>query len=432
MTNRINRRQFVSQAAASATALTLAPGFINNTVAALAGEGAPRTGPLDNRILLILQLDGGNDGLNTLVPYGDDEYYRARPQVAIKPDRVLKLNERLGLHPELVELKQMYDEGSLALVQNVGYPNPNRSHFTSTEIWQQAVVFDPTKPRDVLDGWVGRYFEQQCANVVSPALGLQVGDRATLAFASRTPRGVTIANPAILEWRKHERGLQGVHRGAQKVKVSDGDDFAYVRQMGHSTLTLADRIRAARQTKSRVEYPPYQLSQSLRLIGQLIAAGLPTRVYYTALTGFDTHVTQDFRHGGLMQELSQALSLFARDMKAAGQWDRILVMTFSEFGRRLKENGSLGTDHGAASMMFLAGGSVVPGLHGVAPDLHDLDDGDIKQKIDFREVYAAVLQDWFGVSETKPILLGNYQPLPVIRTVSGRQAGERAVTGGKR
>ncbi len=207
MTSRINRRQFVSQAAVGATALSLAPGFLTNTIAALAGESAAPKGQLkglsDNHILLVLQLDGGNDGLNTLVPYGDDEYYRARPKVAIKPEKVLKLNEHLGLHPELVELKQMYDEGSLALIQNVGYPNPNRSHFTSTEIWQQATWFDPTQPRDVLDGWLGRYFATNCTQVDSPALGLQVGDRSTLAFASRTPRGVTIANPTILEWRKH-------------------------------------------------------------------------------------------------------------------------------------------------------------------------------------------------------------------------------------
>ncbi len=356
------------------------------------------------------------------MPYGDDEYYRARPKVAIKPDKVLKLNEHLGLHPELVELKQMYDEGQLALVQNVGYPNPNRSHFTSTEIWQQSTVFDPTQPRDVLDGWVGRYFEQQCVNVTSPALGMQIGDRSTLAFASRTPRGVTIANPTIMEWRKHERGLQGVHR----VRSKTNDDFAYVQQMGHSTLTLAERIRAARQVKSRVEYAPYQLSQSLKLVGQLIAADLPTRVYYTSITGFDTHVTQDFRHGGLMQEVSQAVSTFARDMKAAGHWDRIVVMTFSEFGRRLKENASLGTDHGAANMMFVAGGAVTPGLHGVAPDLKDLDDGDIKQKIDFREVYAGVLRDWFSVRDTKPILLGDYRPLPVIKTAEKQQARKQA------
>ena len=410
MTNRINRRQFVSQAAASATALSLAPGFITNTMTALAGQGKAAG---DNPILLILQLDGGNDGLNTLVPYGDDAYYRARPNVAIKPDKVLKLNEHLGLHPELVELKRMYDEGQLALIQNVGYPNPNRSHFTSTEIWQQSTVFDPTQPRDVLDGWIGRYFEQQCANVVSPALGMQIGERSTLAFASRTPRGVTIANPTIMEWRKHERGLRSVHKA--KANAAANDDFAYVQQLGQSTLTLADRIRAARQAKSRVEYAPYQLSQSLKLVGQLIAAELPTRVYYTSITGFDTHVTQDFRHGGLMQEVSQAVSTFARDMKAAGHWDRIVVMTFSEFGRRLKENASLGTDHGAANMMFVAGGAVTPGLHGVAPDLKDLDDGDIKQKIDFREVYAGVLRDWFGVRDTKPILLGNYQPLPIIK-----------------
>lgn len=421
MTSRINRRQFVSQAAVSATTLALAPGFLTNTVAALAGDArrdiAPIPGLRDNRILIIIQLDGGNDGLNTVIPYGDDAYYQARPKVAIAPKRVIKLNDHMGLHPELVEMKQLYDEGSLAIVQNVGYPNPNRSHFTSTEIWNQATWFDPTQPRPVLDGWIGRYFETNCAAVESPALGLQVGDRTTLAFASRNQRGVTIANPGIMEWQKHERGLKGVNRvnNASRAKTKGDDDFDYVQQMGQQTLTLAERIRAARQVNSRVEYAPYQLSQSLRLVGQMIAAELPTRVYYVSITGFDTHVGQEGRHGGLLQELSQAVSTFARDMKAAGHWDRTLMMTFSEFGRRVKENASLGADHGVANSMFVAGGSVAPGLHGVNPDLKDLDDGDIKQKIDFREVYAGVLQDWFGVRDTKPILLGDYRPLPIIR-----------------
>lgn len=374
----------------------------------------PLPAPENHRILILIQLDGGNDGLNTVIPYGDARYYQARPHLGIAPEHVLQLDDAMGLHPELVELHQLYQEGSLAILQNVGYPRPNRSHFASMDIWHKAVWCDPTQPVEVFDGWLGRYFAQACAHIESPALGLQIGDRTALAFASDQPRCVTIANPAILAWPEYAEALTNVQNGSLD-STTPQDPFLYVQQIAQQTLTLAERLRAARQAPSRAAYAPFQLSQALRLIGQMIAADMPTRIYYTSMSGFDTHVGQAGMHAGLLQELSQAIGAFALDMQAAGHWERTLLLTVSEFGRRVQENTSRGTDHGAASIMFAAGGAVVPGLHGIPPDLDALEDGDLQAKIDFRSVYAAVLQDWLH-THPQPILLGEYAPFPFLAT----------------
>lgn len=418
MTNRkkskpiiMNRRRFVS----AAGAVAMVPGMLGHAVTAFGATGLgtikPIQGLQDNRVLVVVQLEGGNDGLNTVIPYGDDAYYRQRPNIALAAEQLHKLDERMALHPELVELKRLYDDGHLAIVQNVGYPEQNRSHFTSTDIWNKAAWFDPTQPAEVLDGWLGRYFARCCARVESSMLGLQVGSRATPAFASDAPRAVAIENPAIMEWPEYQAGL----RSLQHATATGGtDDFDYVRHISRQTLSLAERIQAAQQIQPRTEYPPFHLCQSLRLIGQMIAAQLPTRVFFVSISGFDTHNDQQRRQRGLLQEVSQAIGAFARDMQTAGQWERILVMTYSEFGRRVAENGTLGTDHGAASMMFAAGGAVTPGLHGEHPDLGTLEGDDLPFKIDFRSVYAGVLKHWFGV-EPEPVLLGRFDALPIVR-----------------
>ncbi|MCY3845554.1 MAG: DUF1501 domain-containing protein [Acidobacteria bacterium] len=413
MTQRIPRRRFLRDTAAGVTAFLGAPWLGRMTLSAQPGVVPAIPGLADNHVLVIIQLDGGNDGLNTVVPYGDDIYYQRRPHIAIPAGAVHQLDEHMGLHPELVELGQLYDAGQLAIVQNVGYPDQNRSHFTSSDIWSKAAWFDPTEPAEVLDGWVGRYFERYCDDVVSPMLGLRIGRRATLAFASASPRSVTIENPAIMEWTGYDTELRGL-QGRSASVANANDPLERIRQLGRQTVSLADRIHAAQRIASRADYPPFRLSQSLRLIGQMIVAGLPTRVFYVSITGFDTHVEQLRGQRGILQELSQAVGAFARDMRAAGQWDRTLVMTVSEFGRRVAENGTLGTDHGSASAMFLAGGSVVPGFHGGIPDLGDLDDGDVRHRLDFRAVYASVLRQWFGV-DPDPVLFGHFEPVELLR-----------------
>lgn len=408
----MTRRRFLATGAAAAGTVSLTGGLLTNTVTALAAEG----GALDHdRVLVVIQLEGGNDGLNTVIPYADDAYFRVRPNIALAPGAVLALNDHVGLHPEMLELRALYHEGGLAVLQNVGYPRQNRSHFTSTDIWNKAAWFDPTAPAEVLDGWLGRYFAHYCADVESPLLGLQIGSRSTLAFASANPRGVTIENPEILAWQPFEDDLRSLEERARGAVAATADNFDYVRRLSGQTLDLAQRVHAARAADSRTEYAPFDLSQSLRLVGQMIAAQLPTRVFFVTLTGFDTHIDQNFRHRAILQELSQAIGAFAKDMKAAGHWDRTTVMTYSEFGRRVAENGTKGTDHGAASVMFVAGGAVAPGVHGTLPNLAALEDGDLAFDVDFRSVYAAVLQDWFGV-DPAPVLFERFDPAPVLRT----------------
>ena len=404
----MTRRHFVASTAIGAAAANA--GLLGPFVRAIAADDDAAA---SGRVLIVLQLDGGNDGLNTVVPWGDDTYYKLRPTLGIAPNDVLRLDEHTGLHPELVELRDLYDQGSLAIVQNVGYPRQNRSHFTSTDIWNKGVWFDPTVPADVLDGWLGRYFDAYCASDDSPMLGLQIGSRSTLAFAHARPRGVTIENPQIMSWQPWEQDLQALHSHIDE-RAAPRSDFEYVQRVSRQTLSLADRIQGARSAPSRAEYAPFHLSQSLRMIGQMIAAELPTRVFFVTISGFDTHDEQQRRHRGPLQELSQALGAFAQDMRAAGHWERVAVMTYSEFGRLAAENGTGGTDHGSASLMLLAGGSLEGGLFGGVPDLTGLDDGGVPYRIDFRSVYAGVLQDWFGVDPT-PVLLDDFEPIEVLK-----------------
>lgn len=411
MVIRIGRRQFLRQAA-SLTALTATvPAFVDKTAAAFAGKGTPIPGLNDDRVLVVVQLAGGNDGLNTLVPHSDDAYYKARPKLAVDAKKILKIDDHLGFHPELAELKAMLDDGDLAVVQNVGYPNPDRSHFRSSEIWETGSPAGEAWST----GWLGRYFDSECAGARSPVLGLQLGERPAQSFASPHPRSVTLANPAILDLPSKGIVGHGLKR-LNEVAPTAIEALDFVQRTANDTLSLSGRLKDAMSaTNSAVTYPPFEFSQSLKTVAQLIAAELPTRVYYVTLTGFDTHASQFNRHAALLQELSQGLATFHRDLKARGHLDRTLVMTFSEFGRRVAENKSAGTDHGTANLMFLTGGGIAPGLHGSRPDLSSLDDsGDLTHKIDFRSVYATILDQWFGADPSK-ILEGQFDSTPVLR-----------------
>lgn len=408
---RMGRRQFLRQAASLTALTTTVPGFVDKTAAAFGTKFAPIPGLNDDRVLVVVQLAGGNDGLNTLIPHGDDAYYKARPKLAVEAKKVLKIDDHLGFHPELVELKGMLDDGELAVVQNVGYPNPDRSHFRSSEIWETA----SPAGQAWTTGWLGRYFDSECAGAQSPILGLQLGERPAQSFASPRPRSVTLANPAILDLPT--KGIVGHSlKQINEVESTGIEALDFVQRTANQTLTLAKQLKEATSASSTsVTYAPFAFSQSLKTVAQLIAAEVPTRIYYVTLTGFDTHATQFNRHSALLQELSQSLSTFHRDLKASGHLDRTLVMTFSEFGRRVAENKSAGTDHGTANLMFLTGGGIAPGLHGGRPDLNQLDDsGDLNYKVDFRSIYATILDQWFG-ADSRKILEGRFEPAPVLR-----------------
>src|SRR6201982_3298764 len=364
------RRKFLRTSMLGAAATWTLPVFLEKTFFALDALAAdaltqPVTGK-DGTILVVLQMAGGNDGLNMIVPFADDAYHRARPRLSLPADQILKIDNYVGLNPKLAGLKSLYDEGDVAIVEGVGYPNPNRSHFRSTEIWQTASDAD----RTLNEGWLGRYFDNCCGGA----------DTSVCA-----PSGEESVAPP-----------DGASVGAINGKTkSDLSTLDFLQRTALDAQLSSDKILAvARKSKSTVTYPQGQLAASLNIIARMIAGGLPTRVYYASQGGFDTHAGQLNAHARLLSEFNDAISAFVADLKQQGNFERVLLMTFSEFGRRVQENANGGTDHGAAAPMFIFGGAVQAGLFGKYPSLTDLDRGDLKFNTDFRSVYGTGLEGW--------------------------------------
>jgi uncharacterized protein (DUF1501 family) len=435
------RRQFLRTSMLGAAASWTLPIFLEKTFFALDAMAADAltqtTTGKDGTILVVLQMAGGNDGLNLVVPYADDIYYRSRPKLGLPADKVLKLNSYAGLNGKLTGLKALFDEGHLSVVQGVGYPNPNRSHFRSTEIWQTASDAD----RNQSEGWLGRYFDNCCAGA-DPTVGVAIGEEMPQAFAAKTPTGITFSQPEQFRWRPSEkvegrmsaeesffRQLNGSGGGEETLlTASEGGTIGAIPGKSKADLSTidflqrtaldaqlsSDKILAiARKYESNVPYPQGRLAASLSMTARMIAGGLPTRVYYVSQGGFDTHAGQVNAHERLMGELNDALSAFATDLKQQGNFDRVLLITFSEFGRRVVENANGGTDHGAAAPMFIVGGAVKPGLFGNYPSLSDLDYGDLKFNTDFRSVYGTVLDEWLR-APSQVVLGRKFPALPII------------------
>jgi uncharacterized protein (DUF1501 family) len=434
------RRQFLRTSLLGGALASTVPLFLEKTFLTLDSMAAATTGQYttgkDGTILIVLQLAGGNDGLNTVIPFGDDAYYKARPKIAIPANQVLRISDTMGLNPRLTGMRDLYGAGNLALIQGVGYPNPNRSHFRSTEIWQTASDAD----RNESEGWLGRYFDS-CCQGADPAVGVAIGGQTPQAFASSPPMGVAFSDPEqfrymsesasdpktaeifMREMNDPNSGVghgNGMENSGGSIGMIDGSP-----DEGGSTLEFLQRtalgaqmssdkiLEITRKTKSHVDYPRTQLGNSLNLISRLIAGGLPTRVYYVSQGGFDTHSNQLPSHDRLMTDLSGSLTSFVSDLKAQGNLSRVLMISFSEFGRRVAENASGGTDHGAAAPLFVLGGGVKPGLYGRAPSLTDLNDGDLKFNTDFRSVYATALEKWLG-APSEQVLGRKYPLLPFI------------------
>lgn len=382
-----SRRQFLIRGAGLG-ALAVggpAPTFWNR--AASAAE--PKAGL---PILVVVQLDGGNDGLNTVVPYADDRYARARPTLRIDPKGVLKLDDRVGLHPAMVDFKALFAAGDLTVIQGVGYPNPNRSHFRSMEIWQSGTLGPvPTA------GWLGRV-----ADADPKLLACHVGPDA-VPLAVRARKEVVPSIASLADYR--------LDPGASLSGGAGRDGLvAEVQRRIDATRETVARIEAAR---GRSIPAADTLRGRLDTIRAMIEEDARHRVYYTTRTGFDTHAGQDFAHQGLLRDVSSSVTGFLAELKAKGLGDRVVVLIFSEFGRRVAENDQRGTDHGTAGPVFLAGLPARGGLVGPAPDLANLDDGDLRHAVDFRDVYATILKRWLGV-DPSPILGDRDATLPLI------------------
>lgn len=383
------RREFL-QTAALASMMAAMPSFLVEAAQAGAGSAA-----LGERILVVVQLGGGNDGLNTVVPLGNDHYHRARPRLGLAADKVFALNDKLALNNALAPLRSIYDDGRMAIVNGVGYPNPNRSHFRSMEIWQTASDAD----RYLSTGWAGRYFHNCCNGAPEPLVGVNVGGETPQAFANTVGAGISFPDPEQFRWiegpgnnrRKAFEMLNHLDSAAAQKAPATTLDF--LRQTTANAVASSDRVRAASSRERRsAEYPNTRLARQLRQIAGLIDAGISTRIYYTSIAGFDTHAGQAGSHATLLTQFADAMAAFQSDLAAIGAQDRVTTMCFSEFGRRVAENGSGGTDHGTAGPLFLFGNKLTPGLHGEYPDLGDLESGDLKHTVDFRSVYTELLE----------------------------------------
>jgi len=436
------RREFLRATVLGSALSWTVPAFLADTFMALHGEAAGSATQIvtgkDGTILVVLQMAGGNDGLNTVIPYSNDYYHNARPKIGLTEDKILKLNGEIGFHGAMTGFKTLYDSGNLAVVQGVGYPNPNRSHFRSTEIWQTASDSDKVEKY----GWLGRYFDSACAGA-DPTVGVVLGRQLPESFFAKTPKGICFDNPQNYRFLSPEHPKPGqtdmteaAYEKLNETEMVSSDDNSgasigslpagmpmqggkavdFIERTAMDAQISSDEVRGiAARVQNQATYPNSAFANSLKLVAKLIGGGLPTRIYYVSQGGYDTHTNQIATQQRLLGDLGDSLKAFVDDLKAQGNLQRVLVMTFSEFGRRVNENANGGTDHGAAAPMFIVGNKVKAGLLGRYPSLapQDLFQGDIKYNVDFRSVYAGVLEKWLK-TKSAPILGKQFEPLPVV------------------
>ncbi len=418
------RREFLRLGLGGSTLLACGatvPTFLANSARALA-DGPARAG---GRILIVLQLDGGNDGLNTVVPHRDDAYRRARPRLALPAQGLHRLNDDLGLHPALVGLNRMLQNRQLAVVQSVGYPNPNRSHFEDMAIWHTARQ-DPNRSTP---GWLARCLDRRGDAPGGDAPALHISESLLPQALHGSQRHVP--SLASLEQFRRRLGIPESAGAAEQRTALDrlgagqrgapGSLLQFVERSSLITYASSARLEEVmrRPGQAATGYPEfYGLARRLKLVAQLVKAGLNTSVYYTQIGGFDTHANQLNNHANLLREVGDSVRAFFEDLQRAGQADRVVLLAFTEFGRRLRENASAGTDHGTATPVFLVGPRVHAGVHGPNPNLTDLVDGDPRHAIDFRRVYATVLDQWLDCP-SQAVLGQRYEHLPVLQAARG-------------
>jgi len=422
---------FLTQGITLVSAASTIPLFLQRSAEGmLLPEGSlvsSQAGVPQDHVLVVVQLGGGNDGLNAVVPYGHNAYYQYRPSLAVAPPNVANRGtlqygalaiddvEGIGVHENLRGLKGLMDEGVASIVQGVGYPNPNRSHFTSMDIWHSG---DPERPSG--NGWLGRYFDCTCNGTPIPQGAISIGRTAPLALNGQIQKPISFESPDLFRWLGKElhasldSPYEDINRAGQLQEVRSDTQKAFLMRTALDAQVASDRIREAVGRVPLVQYPQSNLANQLRMVGAMIRSEMPTRVYYVTLGGFDTHANQANGHANLLRQVGDALAAFYRDMKAQGNSGRVLTMVFSEFGRRVRQNASGGTDHGTAAPMYFVGDMVKPGLLGTHPSLTDLDEGDLKFNVDFRSIYASVLDRWMGAPSEK-VLGGRFANAPILK-----------------
>lgn len=349
----------------------------------------------DNKKLVIIQLSGGNDGLNTIIPYRNDIYYSMRPTLAVPASSVLQLNDELGLNPVMKSLTDLYNNGEFCIINNVGYPNPDRSHFRSMDIWQTA----SSSNEYLTTGWIGRYLDSDCSRCSNPHSAIELNDSLSLALKGENLNGIAFNNEKTLTlMRKSKKMIT-----SDSVGETSNSNLNYLYKTIVQTSNSAEYIyQKSKIYSTKADYPQNQFAKDLKLIAELIISDIDTSVFYVSLSGFDTHFGQKGKQERLLKTYSDAVASFTHDLKTNGKFEDTVIMTFSEFGRRVKQNGSAGTDHGTANNLFIIGGKLnKPGVYNQSADLQSLDEGDLIYRIDFRSVYSTLLSNWLNVDDKR-------------------------------
>lgn len=404
----LTRREFIRQSAGGGLGFLafsgFAPAFL--TQSAYAQNPGPER---DRPILVMIQLGGGNDGLNTLIPFTDDNYFRLRPNLSIR-DTIHAVDDHLALHPALGQFRKLLDQGNLSIIQNVGYPNPSRSHFRSTEIWETASDSDEYGTT----GWLGRYLDNNCSGTPEQAdpSAIHIGDIIPQSYLTDKPASIFgMRSSGSFNRRKSSSDI--AYETLLNEPHIEGSP-SYLQQTMMNTLVTERRVEShLANYKTQVQYPSSKLGQSLKRIAALIHADMETRVYYVSQTGYDTHAGQLDKHAELLGDLANSMAAFQRDLKANKRDDQVLTMTFSEFGRRAAENGSAGTDHGTAAPLFVMGRDVKGGILGQRPDLNLDPKADLQYTTDFRGIYNTVLDQWLQ-ADAQQILGDKFDPVPFL------------------
>jgi uncharacterized protein (DUF1501 family) len=407
-------RQLASRVAGipSVTPLSLGPTVVEATDA----NPVSTLQNASNKTLVVIQLMGGNDGLNTLVPYGDPAYLQARPKIGLQNEEVLPIDGSVGLNQNMSGMMDLYKSNRLAIIQGVSYPSPNLSHFEATAIWESA---EPDMP--FTNGWLGRYMDAAAA-MDAPATAVSLGQLVPQTLQGVTSQPVALNTVPGFQVQPLTRGdtkSTGIIQQLNETACNAcGEYNALVNQMmqaGLDAISASAVIQAAANSYTpQVTYPTDDFSQRLQLAAGIIVSSLNPKIVYVTLGGFDTHGDQRPTQDPLLKQLSDGVSALYNDLAAQGRANDTLMMTFSEFGRRVIENGSNGTDHGTAAPQFMIGGSISPGLYGTYPSLTDLDpSGNLLWNIDFRQTYGTILEDWFGIQQTE-VLDQSYPTLSVV------------------
>ncbi len=413
---RLTRRQFLKTGATVVGAGALLPVVFQKALVSLNDQRVHGAAPDDGKVLVVVQMAGGNDGLNMVVPVADGRYYDARPGLAVPQAQALPLNDTTGLNPSMVKLKDLWDLGVVAIVEGVGYPTPNFSHFVSMDIWQEA---DPAQK--LSDGWLGRYFDRTVGKQEAPFLGLAIGSALPTAFRSYNVAVPSLENIATYQFQSDPRAPSLAAPRLQALKAWYASGHTSLPAYGpllDETFKAADISIVTLQNahsayKASVQYPTGNtLASALQLVAEAISANVGVKVCHVSIGGFDTHANQTVDQPRQLGFLATALNAFYLDLQAKGLDSKVLIMTWSEFGRRVKSNASTGTDHGSAAPLFFIGTPVKGGLYGQRPDLGNLDNGNLKFTTDFRTVYATALDGWLN-APSKDLLRGVFQPIPL-------------------